>query len=522
MASSNINIKLKAIDEYSGVLTGLNQGLELVGKGFNFIKATASVAWDAISYGTKAALDLAKVGGAFQEQRNQFENLAKSYKVNGQSIIDTVKGTALNTITEFDSISIATKALAAGLKGKDLEDSLSYVKRWTEATGQDFRAVSESVFTSLASGRFSILRQMGLVIENGAKLNQVVAAMSAGLKKFGDSGFNAGDKLASMAASQDDFWRKIGQGVNSSKEFQDVLTRLSDNALAFVKNFDPLPVTLFVDEVISGAKNIYNIFKETFPGVSKLLDTMFVNPIEGVKDFAKVGVDSFYAIYRTAADVTNSILETFKTLNSGNVLSDLASGTIQLLSFIGSAISQLIESAVDLAADAIARILNNLGDFLKQSPKISEWLGIDASVFDFSGSANQLKTSVAAMTGAFKLGFDDLSKRSDALFSNLNGGFDDMKSDLSEIDKAHVKTLSSLDSMSKSYSKANNEAEKMAETIKNVPSYSKIKVELADGSVKEIEDGLKYIKAPLVNLKAELDLNELKDIDKKNQKQDHY
>ncbi|HQB84593.1 MAG TPA: hypothetical protein PLR50_13930, partial [Candidatus Rifleibacterium sp.] len=120
--ASAINIVLNAIDNYSGTLTGLNQGLEILSKGFGLVKDAAGFAFDTIGKG----VELARLGGAFDEQRNQFENLARSYKISGQEIIDAVQEISGNTVTEFEAIKTATVATASGLRGKEMQDALTY------------------------------------------------------------------------------------------------------------------------------------------------------------------------------------------------------------------------------------------------------------------------------------------------------------------------------------------------------------------------------------------------------------
>ena len=248
--AGQVNIVLRAVDEYSSAITGLNQGFELVGKALNAVKFAADIAFGAIQRGIdfgSTIIELGRLGGAFQEQRNQFENLANSYDLVGQDIIDIVKRTSANTLTEFDSIAVATRGLAAGFRGEEFETALAYIKRWTEATGESFESAAERVFTSLSSGRFSVLRQMGLIVENGATLEQVTNAMAESLENFGETGFNAADKLQAISASTDDFTRKIGQAINDSDFFREVLGGVSDAVVALVNGFDQAPITEFIN-----------------------------------------------------------------------------------------------------------------------------------------------------------------------------------------------------------------------------------------------------------------------------------
>ena len=245
--ASAINIVLNAVDKYSSTLTGLNQGLELLSKGFGLVKDAANFAFDTIGKG----VELARLGGAFDEQRNQFENLANSYRLNGQQIIDTVQEISGRTLTEFQSIKTATIATASGLRGKEMEEALQYAKRWSEATGGSFEDAAEKIFTALSSGRTGVLKQMGLVVEQGAKVEDITKAITLGLKRFGDTGFNTADNLDSLSAAQEDLTRKLGQGINQSKEFQSVLGGVSDAVFNFVKGFNPKPISVFVDLLVS-------------------------------------------------------------------------------------------------------------------------------------------------------------------------------------------------------------------------------------------------------------------------------
>ena len=248
--AGQVNIVLRAVDEYSSAITGLNQGFELVGKALNAVKFAADIAFGAIQKGIdfgSTIIELGRLGGAFQEQRNQFENLANSYGLVGQDIIDTVKRTSANTLTEFNSISIAAQGLAAGFQGEEFDTALTYIKRWTEATGKSFETVAIQVFQSLSSGRYSVLRQMGLVIENGASFEEVVFSMASALERLGDPGFNVADKLDAISASTEDFRRKIGQAINDSDFFREVLGGVSDAIVALVSGFDQAPITEFIN-----------------------------------------------------------------------------------------------------------------------------------------------------------------------------------------------------------------------------------------------------------------------------------
>ena len=104
MASSAVKIVLNAVDKYTPAIVGLNQGLELLGKGYAFLEGTAKTAYSVLESG----VNLAIVGGQFQEINTQFGNLAKSMGVNAQEIIKDVRLVSQETITDYEAVGIAS------------------------------------------------------------------------------------------------------------------------------------------------------------------------------------------------------------------------------------------------------------------------------------------------------------------------------------------------------------------------------------------------------------------------------
>jgi hypothetical protein len=428
-----ISAVLKLVDEYSSTLSSLNMGLELVEKAFGALSAAASYAWA----GVGKAIELANIGGAFEEQRNQYEALANSYGVNGQKIIDIVKETSQNTLSEFDSIAIATRGLAANLTGGELETALTYIKKWTEATGQSFDQVAESVFTSLSSGRFSVLRQMGLIIEKGASTADVLQAMSDNLTRFGDAGFNAGDKLGAMNASYDDLVRKIGQAINNSEAFQRVLGGLSDAFVEFVKGFDSESIRIPVDQLINGAVSVFNAIIELAPSVTEAVRGVFENPRQAAKDLGVFAIKTFYGIYETAAEVVNSVIGILETLNPGGWLTQIQGQVMRIVGSIITGVLDLVDWMFEGMVDKVTALLNTIGEFFRNSPTLSDWLGIDPEAFNFDATAQEIKSNFQTISGAFRLGFEDITNKAANFYENFDTTIKGMKFDIGSIqDKA--------------------------------------------------------------------------------------
>jgi hypothetical protein len=449
---ATVSIVLKAIDEYSKTVTGLNQGFELAGKTLGILEGIASTAFAAVKAGAefafdgvKKAIDLASLGGAFDEQRNQFENLAKSYKVSGQAIIDTVKATSSNTLSEFDSIAVGTKALAAGLKGEDMATALSYIKRWTEATGQSFTQVAEQVFTSLSSGRFSVLRQMGLVIETGAKVEDVVDAMAAGLKRFGETGFNTADELDSLTAAQDDLYRKIGQAINQSSIFQNVLSAVSKAVNDFVKEFDTKPIKVLSDALSQGFLDAKNAAAEYFPNITSLFLLTKKDIVGAATALSLEVTDVFFALAESSANAFNLVLDSLKlaeaaiSLSKGiNLVVDLVTGaSVLVIEIVGRTLAT-ITFAVEKAVSAFASILES-------APSVADSLGLNAKDFrDVEGGLKKLANDVDAGTSSMTKGVLAIGNTTRSAVESILRNTDSWKISLDGVDKKHQSVITTI------------------------------------------------------------------------------
>jgi len=255
-----INIVLKAVDEYSQTLTGLNQGFELVGKGISAMATVAQAAWDAVKFGAETAMagvqkavELAAKGGEYAEMKKQFDNVAESFGVNGDRIIKNLEEITANVIGMGDAARLAGKGIAAGFGEEELNTIFTFIKRRTELTGESFEALSETMINSLAKGRFSTLKEFGLIIEKGATVTDVLNEISNATEKYGDSGFNTADNIAALTNQQEKFLTKVGMAINASENWQKAFNSLTDAVVKFVNNLDPQFITDFTDVVVEQA-----------------------------------------------------------------------------------------------------------------------------------------------------------------------------------------------------------------------------------------------------------------------------
>lgn len=265
MANGTINIILNAVDKYSSTLIGLDSALNIVGKGLTAMKSVADVAFAGFSTAANLAtgaltglVDLAVLGGNFREMQNQFTNLAKSWGVDGEAVKRILEDVTDNVLSMNSTIALSSKGIAAGFGVEELETIFTFVKRRTEATGEDFEVMADRMITALQKGRFSTLSDMGLIIDKGETVSTMLGKITEATKQYGDTGFNVADKIGALSEQWERFKIVIGDAINASPELAKFFTELKDDVVEFIRTFDATSVTKFVDKLFVEINKLYN------------------------------------------------------------------------------------------------------------------------------------------------------------------------------------------------------------------------------------------------------------------------
>lgn len=369
MAEGLVKIVLKAVDNYSSTLTGLNQGLELVGKTFGAIKSAAGFFADAII----SSKDLIEKGGGYREQKSQLDLLAEAYNVNADRIIKSVKEISLNNVDLQNSIKIATRAISTGFSEQQTETVLKYVKKFTESTGESFESMSEQVFRAFSTGRFSILKQMGLFIESGSSLSSVVRKMEQGLAKFGEASFSAGDFFQAINTGLDDFKTLLGAAINDVPFFQQVLSQVSDTVTDFIYGFDTKPITNFLEFGGRILTALYDAFRNTFGDIlSVVFDSInSLGTKAGLKEFGESFLKTLKSIGETFFSLSDIFLGVSKFILEGVGVITAGWGKFYNFVKIGAA------TAAEFVTKTFAQLLQSINETITGSDFIASILGTD-------------------------------------------------------------------------------------------------------------------------------------------------
>lgn len=288
--TKSLEIILSAKDLTGAVFAGLKQSISLAASPLDSLADSLLGFQKRVAdYLDSGMFKLAQIGGAYQEQANQFAAYAAAQSKNGASILNTIDRIAGGTLAVTDRLTIASRALASGLNTEQFETALTYVKRFTESTGQDFQSMAESVFAAMSSGRYSVLKQMGLFIEEGASASDVINQMRAGLGQFADTGFNFADSVEAINNDISDFITYIGAALNKSGSFQRMTQYAAEAIDEFVKSFNYDAAAYFFDGIIRSAEIVYSALGETFGGIYGIIRDTFgrLGTSSGATDFFK-------------------------------------------------------------------------------------------------------------------------------------------------------------------------------------------------------------------------------------------
>lgn len=374
MASSGtINIILNAVDKYSSTLLGLDSALNIVGKGLTAMKSIADVAFAGLSTAANLAkgaltglVDLAVLGGNFREMQNQFSNLAKSWGVDGEAVKRILEDVTDNVIGMSDTIALSSKGIAAGFGVEELETIFTFIKRRTEATGEDFEAMADRMITALQKGRFTTLADMGLIIDKGESVSTMLVKIAEATKQYGDTGFNVADKIGALSEQWERFKIAIGDAINASPELARFFIKLKDDVVDFIRTFDTTSVTKFVDKLFIEINKLYDAFSwsDIKTGFKDLTDYLASIDFSQYINTQKI-VDKFKATMGLiTAEMPGWITDLeiiFKTFTW--TFFDIFDVLLEALTKIGDAVSLVIDSIATIPA-AFERVYDRVVQWL--------------------------------------------------------------------------------------------------------------------------------------------------------------
>jgi len=457
----------KATDSWGKSVVVLNQGWQLFSSVASAAASGAKLVAGAISDAASATRDFLERGGRFSEQFGQFSNVAAGFGDDANRIIDSIKQISVGTTGIGDAMKIATRALAVGLSGPELDKALTFAKKFSESTGEAFESVSLKLIQALKTGRATTLKEFGLIVESGSGVQGALKAIETQLGTFGDAGFNAADKFKELDLAFEETITFIAKAVQDAPELQEILANIAAEASNVAKFFR----TAAAPAISEFANNAIRDLKMLFSGV----DVSISNLGGKVTDTFAL----FAAFSNTIVDIGSTVAAIFTNIPK-RVAGGVAIGVRIVTDFLKLGVDKVIEFN-----NAIVKTLEKLAE---SSPRLAKAFGIDELVRATAVANNELETRVKASIGAvddFTTALADGFKETDdkrRLF------FDGLKVDVVDFAGQAEGFKSQLVNIQ---SKFNDEAKKAVETT--TKSTASVAVELTKEQKKLAKQALQDI-----------------------------
>lgn len=187
----------------AGVLTRSFRSLGKAAPGaLKLVTIGAGAAAAAIGAATAAVIKLGERGAAVADVKSQFDALSQAAGETGSVMLQELAAGVKGTISDFDLMKVANKALGAGLldSSKDARTMSEGARLLAKRTGTDTVQAFNTLTTAMASGRTAQLKQIGLFVDNKAAIEAYSEATGKSVSKMTDADRAAALQQATMAA----------------------------------------------------------------------------------------------------------------------------------------------------------------------------------------------------------------------------------------------------------------------------------------------------------------------------------
>lgn len=208
-ATSNLRVIINTITKGSPKLTGLQNDLARVGVALGALATAGAIA--------KQAFDFAEEGARINLLKQQSTTFAKSFGLNMDNIIDSIKEASYYTVSEMDAMLIANKALALGVTAStdDFAKLMTIAMERAPLMGMSVTQAFEDIVTGIGRRSPLILDNLGLVIEKGKEYADASALMADVVAANFDRAQAATVDMASASATQFDQLKATWQDLKA-------------------------------------------------------------------------------------------------------------------------------------------------------------------------------------------------------------------------------------------------------------------------------------------------------------------
>lgn len=331
----------------------------------------------------------------------------------GSLLNDIVKfATSSNLLEEglkfvIDTAPKAIKALQAGVKVvvADLTSVFDVVNAWFKETFN--KSNTSSFIDTLIAAVTKGYSQVKIVID-GLRFwgGLAISEISSGI-----------EKTISFVTNLHNIFSQAGvydRIINAFRWLYDTLPKLAQYAADFIQSFDFANIT---QQAAGMFNDVYDYLANTFTYVINNFESIYKQAVAIIKGIIGYVIDGY-----------NQIITVIQKLNPGNlfsgtvaVLTDIFKMVVAVVATTGEAVAYIVKGASTVLFDIVEESLKALQAFIKNSPKISAALGLEAGSLDsFIKDIKSAQTAAEDFAGTFKTGFAGFRDVSETLLSGVS------------------------------------------------------------------------------------------------------
>ena len=354
-------------DQFSGPIDKVAKSLGMTSQSFTAVTQFAGLAVGAIGAATAAVVALGSRGADVADVRSAFDGFSEAAGASADVMLGKLQEGTLGTISNFDLMKLANKALGAGLvkSADDMGTLAEGAQLLADRTGGSAKEAFETLTSTIATGRTAGLKQLGLFVDTKVATEEYA-------KSLGKSAGALTDAERAQALSTGTL-KVLREQLDANGKAQADFGDNVQKARVFVANFtDNLGEAIATSPVVkAGMDAIGKALQDAFGGTQQ--DTIktlmgFVNQFAiGLTYVAQVGV--------TAATVIVTAWYGIKTVVLGVITSVAAVG------------------------DAIVHLVGGLAEMGTHIPLVGDKLkGFAAGAFALGAATQGMTRDLAAQT----------------------------------------------------------------------------------------------------------------------------
>ena len=212
-----------ALENFKRASEDTATGVRSIGAAINLavFREFAEIAARAVTAVARAIVDLGERGSDILDVAESFGTLSQQAGSTAATMLGELRAGTAGVISDFELMQMSNASLSSGLvrSADDMGTLAAGARALGNVTGQDTKAAFETLLNSIASGRTTQLRQLGLFVDNRAAVEAFARANGVAVGDLTD----AQRAQALSAATLDALRAKLAEMPSAARDFGEMI-----------------------------------------------------------------------------------------------------------------------------------------------------------------------------------------------------------------------------------------------------------------------------------------------------------